>query len=122
MDIRSNQHLFQVFSTALNPVNAVPSQYLSKIILIYEKSTSYREEELYKLLGELNIKIDTTSKDYIEKAKNEININVLNYLKNIPNDVLGNAYKDELQSYINIVMDKKLSDLKEQIISELKKP
>ena len=103
------------------PVPNSPTNYGGeKIILIFEKAKSYREEELYKLLGELNTKIDSTSKSYIELAKTEINQDVLNYLKEIPNEVLAKSFKDELLKNLEIKIEEKLSKMKEAIILELK--
>jgi hypothetical protein len=98
------------------------NQQLDAISLIFEKSTSYREEELYKLLGELNTKIDTTSKNYIEKAKTEINQNVLQYLNGIPDEVLAKSFKEQLLKNLSIEIDDKLKKMKEEILLELKKP
>lgn len=102
-------------------VNAQDQQ-INSVALIFQKSTSYREEELYKLLGELNAKIDTTSKSYIEKAKTEINQNVLEYLKGIPDEVLAKSFKEQLLKNLSIEIDDKLKKMKEEILLELKKP
>jgi len=103
--------------TKINPQD----QQINAIALIFEKATSYREEELYKLLSELNAKIDTTSKNYIEKAKTEINQNVLNYLKGIPDEVLAKSFKEQLLKNLSIEIDEKLQKMKEEILLELKK-
>lgn len=92
------------------------------ILLIFERSTSYREEELYKLLNELNTKIDTTTKNYIEKAKTEINQNVLEYLKGIPDEVLAKSFKEQLLKNLSLEIDEKLRKMKEEMLLELKKP
>lgn len=101
-----------------NPQN----QQINSVALIFEKATSYREEELYKLKGELEAKIDTTSKNYIEKAKTEINQNVLNYLKGIPDEVLAKSFKEQLLKNLSLEIDNKLRTMKEEILLELKKP
>lgn len=110
------------YSLKLTVVRKFNNLEMGEIILIFEKSTSYREEALYKLYGEMNTKIDTISKNYIEKAKTEINQNVLNYLKEIPSEVLAQSFKEELQTFISNIIDKKFYDLKEEIKLEFKKP
>src|SRR5690606_1237061 len=70
------------------------------VVLVFEKSASYREAELYKLINELTTRIDTTSKKYTDSAMVVIQTNVLNYLKSIPNEVITQAYKDELTKII----------------------
>lgn len=105
----------------INTTNA-QSQQINTIALIFENTTSYREEELYKLLGELNVKIDTTSKNYIEKAKTEINQNVLGYLKGIPDEILARSFKEQLLKNLSLEIDEKLKIMKEEILLVLKKP
>lgn len=109
------------FHTLGGPIDSY-DQYSKIYDLVFEKATSYREEELYKLLGELNLKIESTSKNYIDKAKTEINQNILEYLKGIPDEVLAKSFKDQLISNLSLEINEKLLKMKEEILLELKKP
>lgn len=91
-----------------------------KIILIFEKSSSYREAELYKLITELTTRIDTTSKKHTDSAMLTIQTNVLNYLKSIPNDVITQAYKEELTKMIMLQADTQLRAIVEELKKEIR--
>ena len=122
----SFDNAIQIVSNSLNDIGysikSVVGSDKDGWLLIFEKATSYREEELYKLLGELNAKINATSKSYIEKAKTEINQNVLEYLKGIPDEVLAKSFKEQLLENLSLEIDDKLSKMKEEILIELKNP
>lgn len=90
------------------------------IHLIFEKSTSYREAELYKLLNEVTSSIDASSKSHVEKSIATINANTLNYLKSIPNDVITQAYKDELTKVIVNNATTELKAIKEEMVKEIR--
>lgn len=90
------------------------------IILVFEKSTSYREAELYKLINELTTRIDTTSKKYTDSAMVLIQTNVLNYLKSIPNDIITQAYKEELTKIILSEAEDKLKKVVEELKKEIR--
>ena len=90
------------------------------IVLVFEKSTSYREAELYKLINELTTRIDTTSKKYTDSAMIVIQTNVLNYLKSIPNEVITQAYKEELTKIILSEAEDKLKKVVEELKKEIR--
>jgi hypothetical protein len=87
---------------------------------LFEKSDSYRETELYKLINELTTRIDVTSKKYTDSAMVVIQTNVLNYLKSIPNEVITQAYKDELTKLILSEADDKLKKVVEELKNEIR--
>lgn len=90
-----------------------------QIILAFEKSASPREEALYNLLNDLNAKIEATSKKHTEAAMVSVQTNVLNYLKSIPNDVLTQAYKDELTKMILLEAEEKIVKVVDEIKKEI---
>lgn len=90
------------------------------IVLVFERSTSYREAELYKLINELTTRIDTTSKKYTDSAMVVIQTNVLNYLKSIPNKVITQAYKDELTKIILSEAEEKIKKVVEELKKEIR--
>lgn len=90
------------------------------IVLVFEKSTSYREAELYKLINELTTRIDKTSKKYTDSAMVSIQTNVLNYLKSIPNEVITQAYKEELTKIILSEAEDKLKKVVEELKKEIR--
>jgi hypothetical protein len=91
------------------------------VILVFEKSTSYREAELYKLINELTTRIDSTTKNYTLAAMTVIETNVLNYLKSIPNEVITQAYKDALTKIIVYEAEEKLKKIAELMVNEIRK-
>jgi hypothetical protein len=90
------------------------------VTLFFEKSNSYREAELYKLINELNTRIDATSKKYTDSAMVEIQTSVLNYLKSIPNEVITQAYKEELTKIILSEAEDKLIKVVEELKKEIR--
>jgi hypothetical protein len=98
----------------MNNINDIEG---AKIVLVYEKSSSFREAELYKMINELTTRIDTTSKKYTDSAMVIIQTNVLNYLKSIPNEVITQEYKDQLTKLILSEAEDKI----EKVVEELKK-
>lgn len=90
---------------------------LGTATLFFERSTSYREAELYKLINELTTRIDSTTKKYSDSAMRVIHTNVLNYLQSIPNEVITQAYKDQLSKMILAEAEDKIR----KVIEELKK-
>ena len=93
---------------------------IGSVTLFFEKSSSYREAELYKLINELTTRIDATSKKYTQSAMVEIQTNVLNYLKSIPNEVITQAYKDELTKIILSEAEDKLKEVVEELKAEIR--
>lgn len=93
---------------------------IGSITLFFEKSDSYREAELYKLINELTKRIDATSKKYTNSAMIAIQTNVLNYLKSIPNEVITQAYKDELTKIILSEAEDKLKKVVEELKKEIR--
>jgi|688.fasta_scaffold45362_3 hypothetical protein len=90
------------------------------LVLVFERSTSFREAELYKLINELTTRIDTTSKKYTDSAIVVIQTNVLNYLKSIPNDVITQAYKDELTKKLLLLAEDKIKEVVEELKKEIR--
>jgi hypothetical protein len=90
------------------------------VVLVFEKSTSYREAELYKLINELTTKIDDTSRKHINAAKIDINTDVFNYLKSITDGILKEEYQEELRKKIVEDMENELKKLKEDIIKDIR--
>jgi hypothetical protein len=88
--------------------------------LIFEKSTSYREAELYKLISELTTRIDTTAKKYTDSAMRVTHTNVLNYLQSIPNEVITQAYKDQLSKMILAEAEEKIRKVVEELKKEIR--
>jgi len=86
-------------------------------VLVFERSNSFREAELYKLINELTSRIDTTAKKYTDSAMVVIQTNVLSYLKSIPDDVITNAYKANLTKMILAEAEEKIK----KVVDELKK-
>jgi hypothetical protein len=90
------------------------------VTLFFEKSDSYREAELYKLINELTTRIDATSKKHTDSAMIAIQTNVLNYLKSIPNEVITQAYKDELTKIILSEAEDKIKKVVEELKKEIR--
>lgn len=88
--------------------------------LVFEKSTSYREAELYKLVSELTTRIDTTAKKYTDSAMRVTHTNVLNYLQSIPNEVITQAYKDQLSKMILAEAEEKIRKVVEELKKEIR--
>jgi hypothetical protein len=113
VQINLNDNGYSLKSTAGN----VSIEGEGSLTLFFEKSSSYREAELYKLINELTTRIDETSRKYADSAIVVIHTNVLNYLKSIPNEVITQAYKDELTKKILSEAEDKIK----KVIEELKK-
>lgn len=103
--------------TSPNSINDLNGQLY---YFVFEKNLAIDNQKLEKLLKEIDIKILNTSNIYIEKAKTEINQNVLLYLKGIPDEVLAKSFKEQLLKNLSIEIGDKLSKIKDEIISELK--
>jgi len=88
--------------------------------LVFEKSSSYREAELYKLINELTTRIDTTSKKYTDSAMRVTHTNVLNYLRSIPDEVITQAYKDQLSKMILAEAEEKIRKVVEELKKEIR--
>lgn len=97
-----------------------PGNAEDNLVLVFERSTSFREAELYKLIGELTARVDSTSRKYTDSAMIVINTNVLNYLKSIPNDVITQAYKDELSRMIVLQAEEKIREIVEGLKREIR--
>jgi len=93
---------------------------VGSVTLFFEKSSSYCEAELYKMINELTTKIDTTSKKYTDSAMVVIQTNILNYLKSIPDEVITNPYKDNLKKIILYEAENKIKKVVEELKKEIR--
>jgi|GEM_PF-3847235 len=95
------------------------SEGFGTVTLFFERSSSYREAELYKLINELTNRIDSSSKRYTDSAMTVIQTNVLNYLKSIPNEVITAAYKEQLTKVIVAEAEDKLKKIAEELKKDI---
>jgi hypothetical protein len=89
-------------------------------VLIFERSNSYREAELYALINEINSNIDKVATDYIDKAKADIQNKLLDYLKDIPKNVLTDEYEKNFSSKITAEIDRKVREAFENAKKEVR--
>lgn len=63
------------------------------LYLNFEKADSFKEIELNRLISEINTKIENKAQYYVDSAMTQMNLNLLEYLKQIPTDVITQEYK-----------------------------